>query len=50
MREKAKIDHEARFAIGTKHARMESDAGVLFGAIKGLLTVGAGWLTKDSAA
>ena len=50
MRKAGRTDHEARFAIGTKHARMESDAGVLFGAIKGLLTVGAGWLTKDSAA
>ena len=49
MREKAKIDHEARFAIGTKHARMESDAAALFGAFKAMLTSGITKATRDGS-
>ena len=34
MRKAGRTDHQARFAIGNKHARMESDAAALFGAIE----------------
>ena len=40
MRKAGRTDHQARFATGTRHARMGSDAAALFGAIKALLTVG----------
>ena len=47
MRKAGRTDHQARFSIGTKHARMESDAAALFGAIKAVLTAGAGKLVRD---
>ena len=40
-------DHQARFAIGTRHARMESDAAALFGAVKALLVAAAGRMVRD---
>ena len=42
MRKAGRTDHQARFSPGTKHARMESDAAALFGAIKAVLVPGAG--------
>ena len=47
MRKAGRTDHQARFSIGTKHARMESDAAALFGAIKAVLAAGAGKLVRD---
>ena len=49
MRKAGRTDHEARFAIGTKHARMESDAAALFGAFKAMLVAGVGRLTRDGS-
>ncbi len=40
-------DHQSRFSPGTKHARMESDAAALFGAIKAVQAVGAGRMVRD---
>ena len=47
MRKAGRTDHQARFSIGTKHARMESDAAALFGAIKAMLTAAVGRLAKN---
>ena len=47
MRKAGRTDHQARFSIGTKHARMESDAAALFGAIKAVLTAGVGKITRN---
>ena len=47
MRKAGRTDHQARFSIGTKHARMGSDAAALFGAIKTVLTARAGWMVRD---
>ena len=47
MRKAGRTDHQARFSPGTKHARMESDAAALFGAIKAVLAAGAGKLVRD---
>lgn len=47
MRQGGLTDHQARFSIGTKHARMESDAAAIFGAIKALLVAGGGKLVRD---
>ena len=49
MRKAGRTDHEARFAIGTKHARMESDAAALFGAFKAMLTSGITKATRDGS-
>ena len=49
MRKAGRTDHEARFAIGTKHARMGSDAAALFGAFKAMLVAGAGRLVRDGS-
>ena len=47
MRKAGRTDHQARFSIGTRHARMGSDAAAIFGAIKAVLTAGAGKLVRD---
>ena len=47
MRKAGRTDHQARFSIGTKHARMGSDAAAIFGAIKAMLTAGVGRLAKN---
>jgi hypothetical protein len=47
MRKAGRTDHQARFSPGTKHARMESDAAAIFGAIKAMLTAGVGRLAKN---
>ena len=49
MREAGRTDHEARFAIGSRHARMDSDAGALFGAFKAMLVAGAGRMVRDGS-
>ena len=49
MRKAGRTDHEARFAIGTKHARMESDAAAHFGAFKAMLTAGITKATRDGS-
>ena len=47
MRKAGRTDHQARFSPGTKHARMESDAAALFGAIKAVLPAGVGKMTRN---
>ena len=47
MREDVFTDHQARFAIGTRHARMESDAAALSGVVKALLVLLLEMLTPD---
>ena len=49
MRKAGRTDHQARFSIGTKHARMGSDAAAIFGAIKAVLTAGIGKATRDGS-
>ena len=49
MRKAGRTDHQARFAIGNKHARMESDAAALFGAFKALLVAGMGRMVRDGS-
>ena len=49
MRKAGRTDHQARFSIGTRHARMESDAAALFGAIKAVLAAGAGKLVRNGS-
>ena len=49
MRKAGRTDHQARFSIGTKHARMESDAAAIFGAIKAVLTAGIRKATRDGS-
>ena len=49
MRKAGRTDHQARFAIGTRHARMGSDAAALFGAFKAMLTAGMGRMVRDGA-
>ena len=50
MRKAGRTDHQARFAIGTRHARMGSDAAALFGAFKAMLTAGMGRMVRDGVA
>ncbi len=49
MRQGGLTDHQARFSIGTRHARMESDAAAIFGAIKALLIAGIRKATRDGS-
>ena len=49
MRKAGRTDHQVRFAIGNKHARMESDAAALFGAFKALLVAGMGRMVRDGS-
>ncbi|WP_462370304.1 hypothetical protein [Oxalobacter formigenes] len=49
MRKAGRTDHQARFSIGTKHARMESDAAAIFGAIQAVLTAGITKATRDGS-
>lgn len=49
MRQDGLTDRQARFAIGNRHARMESDATALFGAMKEFFMAGVGKVMRDES-